>query len=506
MKDALLALAQSLNLGYSYKAVSVALEGAAMEVDSTCGPDPAPSTGDSGGYRPHYQGHGTTTRGGRGGVVIHVTNGAELAAAVARNEPRVVVFDASGNYDCGGQLSILHPFLTIAGQTAPNDGVTLVNTRLCVDTHDVVVQHLKVRLAPPSLNGCSVGDAGDGGDNSHVYNVVLDHVTVTWSKDVNNLLVAGPGSHDIAILDCLVGEGLWSGALGGIGAGIGHKNTVARCVFTQHWSRQFIWGAPGELAGYNNISFNGTDNSGGGDTLPAFYGDCDGEGNAPGPEEIVLMNNILIPGPNSGGVHAILGLSKKQGSIDAGSKIYLEGNQGPGITAADHASQWVATVSVGSYGSYPNGAFSGPQSNMRTDTLFGWWNTFKFTVMPANDVFVKVLQSVGARPKNRDAADIRMITDIQHGTGTHFLDSANVNLPATQAMTQVCQPPADPNGEGTRTLADGTKNTKLEDWLESQARVVEGVEEATAPVPPPVGELEEGYEQEGEPGSKPPVG
>lgn len=63
------------------------------------------------------------------------------------------------------------------------------------------------------------------------------------------------------------------------GAGVGYKNTVARNLFTQHWARNPVWGAPVELALYNNISYNGTDNSHGYSSLPAFFGDMDGEGN-----------------------------------------------------------------------------------------------------------------------------------------------------------------------------------------------------------------------------------
>lgn len=438
-------------------------------------PTPTPTT-DFGGYRPHYQGHGTTTPGGRGGEIRRVSTAAALAEAVkarpgCANTPqscaRVILFDTSGNYQvAGGQLTIDSPYLTLAGQTAPDDGVTLVNTRLMVDTHDVVVQHVRVRLPPQLLNACSIGDAGDGGDNSHVANVVLDHLTCSWSKETNNLLVARPGSHDIALLDSIVAEGLWPNGWGGIGAGVGYKNTVARNLFSQHWSRQPIWGAPAELALYNNVSYNGTDNSPGYSALPAFYGDADGESDSAGAEQTVIMNNVLIAGPNSGGAHAILGLSKKQQSIAAGSKIYLEGNQGSVSRSAD---QWGATICTGSYGTYQNAATCGPGSNMRSDVLFDWWTATHYQVLPTSEVLTSVLDNAGARPLNRDAADLRMIADVRNGTGTHFLDTGNVSLPELRVTTRVCALPSDPHGAGTRTLSDGTRNTRLEDWLESDA-------------------------------------
>lgn len=420
-------------------------------------PIPPTPTGDFGGYRPHYQGHGTQTKGGRGGTIYRVGNAQQFRDAIAADGPRIIVFDVSGYFDMGGQLSVTNPFLTIAGQTATDDGVALLNTRLLIDTHDVVVQHIKVRLPPQSLNACSIGDAGDGGDNSHVYNVVLDHVTCTWAKDVNNLLVAGPGSHDIAILDSLVGEGLWTGFLGGIGAGIGYKNTVARNLFTQHWSRQPIWGAPAELALYNNVTYNGTDNSHGYDTLPAFFGDADADNPFGTGEETVIMNNVLIAGPNSGNVRAILGLSKR----DTTGKIYMEGNQGPGIIDDN----WPATVCVGSYGNYSNQATCGSNSNMRTNELFSWWNNFKFVIIPTTSVLERVLANVGSRPSDRDEADIRMINDVMNGTGTHFLDTDSIELPEILATTRVCQLPSNPN-----EVVDEAGRTRIEVYLESDSQ------------------------------------
>jgi hypothetical protein len=438
-------------------------------------PEPLPTT-DFGGYRSHYQGHGTRTPGGRGGEIRRVANASQLQTAVQARAgcantqetcARVIIFDASGNYEVGGQLAITSPYLTIAGHTAPDDGVTLIHTRFLIDTHDVVVQHIKIRQPPVSLNACSIGDAGDGGPNDHVYNVVVDHVTCSWSQDVNNLLVAGPGSRDVAILDSLIGEGLWTNALGGIGAGIGYRNTVARTLFTNHWSRQPIWGSPGELALYNSVSYNGTDSTHGNDTLPAFAGDADGDGSPGSPEQTVLVNNVFIPGPNSGAVSALLGLSKKSDSIAAGSKIYLSGNQGPGVTGPDGAGQWAATVCVGSYGTYSNAATCGPSSNLRTDTPFTWWLSQQPVVLPTADVLARVLAGAGARPLNRDSADLRMVQDVAQGTGTHFLDAGSVVMPTLRAQTRTCALPSNPHAEGSRVLADGTRNTVLEDYLES---------------------------------------
>jgi len=453
-------------------------------------PEPTPPPiNDHGGYRPHFQGFGATTRGGRGGEVriVGTLNPAEFAAAIAPRSgcantwdtcARTVVFSVSGTVDASslGQISITSPFLTIAGQTAPQGGYTLSGARFLVDTHDVYVGHLKIRRPPVSLNACSIGDAGDGGDNSHVQNVIFDHVTCSWSQDVNNYLQAGPGSSNILLINSFIYEGLWTGALGGIGAGVGGDATLLGNVFAEHWSRQPIWGSPCRIIAVNNLTYNGTDNTPSNDTLPAFYGDADGDGSTPSLCQSMLLWNVLVPGPNSGSARAFLGFSKKQGSIDAGSRAYLDGNAGPGVTGAGGDQQWLATV-CGNYGAqYQNAATCGPGSNMRSNTPFPWFDAFKIAPL-TTAVVATVLGNVGARPLDRDAADRRVLTDITSGTGTHYLDWSRIEavggMPTIPSHTVTLSLPANPNAPGTRTLQDGSHNTVLEDWLEQTAQKLE---------------------------------
>jgi hypothetical protein len=454
-------------------------------------PEPIPpDTTDHGGYRPHFQGFGATTRGGRGGEVriIGSLDASQLAAAVAARPgcvntwetcARTVVFSVSGTADASalGQVTVTSPFLTVAGQTAPAGGYTLRGARFLVDTHDVVVQHLRIRRPPVSLNACSIGDAGDGGDNSHVQNVIFDHVTCSWAQDVNNYLQAGPGSSNILLAHSLIYEGLWTGALGGIGAGVGGDATLIGNVFAEHWSRQPIWGSPCRIVAINNLSYNGTDNSPSNDTLPAFFGDADGDGSSPSLCQSMLLWNVLVPGPDSGGAHAFLGFSKKQGSIDAGSRAYLEGNAGPGVTGAGGDQQWAATV-CGNYGAqYQNAATCGPGSNMRSNTPFPWFDAFQMAPLTTT-VVQTVLAQVGARPLDRDAADRRVLADIQAGTGTHYLDWAAIEarggMPVIPSKAVTLQLPANPTAPGSRTLQDGSHNTVL-DWLEQEARKLEPI-------------------------------
>ena len=135
---------------------------------------------------PTAEGFGAAAKGGRGGDVYHVTNlndtgpGSLRAGIQTATGPRTVVFDLSGTIQLASALAINKPFLTLAGQTAPGDGITVAGwTTRVVNTHDVIVRYLRFR-------------AGDGNcprmqdDSLQVdrsQDVILDHVSASWSID-----------------------------------------------------------------------------------------------------------------------------------------------------------------------------------------------------------------------------------------------------------------------------------------------------------------------------------
>ena len=100
---------------------------------------------------PQAEGFGAYSLGGRGGKVIFVDNlnddgPGSLRAAVEDSEPRIVIFRVSGTIELESHLMIRHPYITIAGQTAPGDGICLKNFPMQVyRTHDVIVRGIRVR-------------------------------------------------------------------------------------------------------------------------------------------------------------------------------------------------------------------------------------------------------------------------------------------------------------------------------------------------------------------------
>ncbi len=154
------------------------------------------------------------TEGGIEGKILRVTTLAatgpgSLAEALATDGPRLVVFEVGGVIDLEGRmLSVKHPYLTVAGQTAPDPGITLIRGGLVIETHDVIVQHLAVRP----------GDGGPADDAIGVrrgHHVRIEHCSTTWAID-ENLSTSGPAdvddpsltAHDITIRHCLIAEGL----------------------------------------------------------------------------------------------------------------------------------------------------------------------------------------------------------------------------------------------------------------------------------------------------------
>jgi pectate lyase len=163
---------------------------------------------------PGAEGFGSLTTGGRGGKVIEVTNlndsgTGSLRAAINTEGPRIVIFRVAGTIELDSTLLIDHPYITIAGQTAPGAGITLrdINAQMealiLIETHDVVIRFLTLRAGPPS--------AGDGmeifaSDTHDTYNVVIDHNSVSWA--VNRNLATWYDVHDISIQWNIFSEGL----------------------------------------------------------------------------------------------------------------------------------------------------------------------------------------------------------------------------------------------------------------------------------------------------------
>ncbi len=139
---------------------------------------------------PGAQGWAAHTPGGRGGKILRVTTldasgPGSFAEAIATPGPRIVVFEVGGVIDLGmKELRITEPFVTIAGQTAPQPGITFIQGGLTIATHDVVVRHIRVRPGDGHKPKWS-GDIDAITTVRGARDVIVDHCSLTWATDEN---------------------------------------------------------------------------------------------------------------------------------------------------------------------------------------------------------------------------------------------------------------------------------------------------------------------------------
>jgi len=161
---------------------------------------------------PGAEGAGANARGGRGGAVIKVTTLADsgpgsLRAAIDAEGPRTIVFALSGTIALKSPLRIEKPLVTIAGQTAPGDGITLRDQPLIVAADDVVVRFIRSRLGDLSRVEADAITVTKG------RRIILDHVSASWSTDETLSLSsrfepASNGFYDVTVQWSIISESL----------------------------------------------------------------------------------------------------------------------------------------------------------------------------------------------------------------------------------------------------------------------------------------------------------
>ena len=138
---------------------------------------------------PNAEGFGKYTKGGRGGKVYKVTNlhddgeGSFRAAATAKH-PRIIFFEVSGTIHLKSRLDISKN-VTIAGQTAPGDGICLADYPVSLAGDNIIVRYLRFRMGDRYQNKGMIN--GGGSDDAFGGNgrksIIIDHCSISWSTD-----------------------------------------------------------------------------------------------------------------------------------------------------------------------------------------------------------------------------------------------------------------------------------------------------------------------------------
>lgn len=364
-------------------------------------------TGDTyqtGPVFPGLYGFGLDTKGGQGGRIIRVTNlnrdgEGSLNSAIRASGPRVVVFEVAGVIDLEGRsLGILNPHITIAGQTAPPPGITLIRGGINIGAHEVIIQHIRVRPGEAGNEKKSGWNVDGISTVGGAYNVIIDHCSISWSTD-ENLTASGPQfegedvnewrkntSHNIVFSNCIIAEAL-SNSTHSIGehskGTLVHDNVTGILIYRNLYS--------------SNVERN-----------PLFSG---------GSQGLVINNYIYNPGYAA--IHYILARSDWQGREIIPGKMGIEGNFiEPGPDTRNNISA---------------GSFRGPVEVFWKDNTFirgpemrdiygefirlfdrPFWPD-GLSVLPSGMVKEHVLANSGAFPWHRDEVDTRIIENIRAG-------------------------------------------------------------------------------------------
>jgi pectate lyase len=271
---------------------------------------------------PGAEGFGSRTPAGRGGKVIEVTSLADsgpgsLRAAVNHPEPRIIVFRVGGTIELKSQINVPHPFVTIAGQTAPGDGILLKNFGLVIQTHDVLVQHLRIR---PGNEGKINPEDNDAIQVNGGSNVVVDHVSASWGED--EVVQTWDMAHDVTFSWCLISEALDKSRHpkgrhgGGVIFGEGSDRiSLHHCVLAHLDFRNPLVINSGAVDVVENIIYN--------------WGRTGGEvhDDAGFSAQINLIGNRYLQGPSSTAPEFVIHKGDKPAS--AYPKIFAQDNWGP---------------------------------------------------------------------------------------------------------------------------------------------------------------------------------
>jgi pectate lyase len=435
---------------------------------------------------PGAEGGGAWTPGGRGGRVIEVTNLNDTGPGSFRNAleasgPRIIVFRVGGTIELQDRIKVTEPYVTVAGQTAPGDGITLKNHGLRILTHDIIIRYMRFRPGDDStgdgteVDGINIGNLPENSNDTDamVHDIILDHVSVSWAIDKNiGIWNSRPNINNIeniTIQWSIISEGLANNrhyegehSKGILVGEFSDHISIHHNLFAHNTDRNpKVKGGSAEVI--NNVIYN---SSSAGVTVA-------GSGTPTDPPQIInYIGNYDISGVNSGNVRNMVIFTNNGDDNDKKDhRIYVQGNIG--VTRQNpNQNEWL--VVSDQYGDDPDGI----PNEWKLSHPYPI-NGIPVTIQAYQTAYQQILDNAGASLV-RDVVDKRIVNDVKNKTGriidrpedvggypnlsngTPPQDSDHDGMPDSWETQQGLNPnnPADGSGD-----LDGDGYTNVEEYL-----------------------------------------
>lgn len=358
---------------------------------------------------PGAEGGGAFTPGGRGGKIFVVTSLEDSGKGTFREAcealgARTIVFNVSGIIQLKKPISVRAPYITIAGQTAPGDGICIAGESLLLDTHDIIIRHMRFRRG-----ATDVTRRDDALGGNVIGNVIIDHCSVSWGLDENISLYRHQfqtnekskleklPAVNVTIQNTISSEGLdtYNHAFGSTIGGL--NSTFIRNLWANNISRNPSIGMYGSFNFVNNVLFNWWNRSiDGGDYRSMFN----------------IINNYFKPGPITPADEPIRYriLKPESGYMvpKTFGRAYVSGNIVEGVPSVT-ANNWNGGVQI------EDRSLEEAKEYLELIKQDQPFEMPHLTIMDTEQAYDFVLNNVGATLPKRDAVDTRVINYVKTG-------------------------------------------------------------------------------------------
>lgn len=386
---------------------------------------------------PGAEGGGMWTFGGRGGKVLTVTNlnddgPGSFRWACEQGGARIIVFNVSGIIRLKSPIYVRAPYVTIAGQTAPGEGICIAGESFQVDTHDVIVRHMRFRRGETLVT-----NREDSFGGNPVGNIMIDHCSCEWGLDENisfyrhmfNLHNGKPMEKkptvNVTIQNTISAKALdtWNHAFGST---IGGENTTfMRNLWADNTGRNPSIGWAGVFNFVNNVVYNWVHRTADGGEYKSMFN---------------FINNYYKPGP----------LTPKDGAI--GHRITKSESRSEGLFPFKQFGRVYATGNIMEGNDEVNkdnwngGIQTADKDGKMNETELALMRSNEpfemapITIMGAQKAFEWVLDNAGATVPCRDIVDQRICEEVRTGKA-YYVENYEKEMAKLEKKTKTPQNP-----------------------------------------------------------------